>query len=392
MNPTFDPILKKMVAHNHIPEDITGLANLLKGFIGSLDVSSGTEDNPFPPPQIETSGFWMISIAGFVDLDGSSVAFEPGDLLVFDLSEYIYSRVPSIKELPVAASIGSITYWDGTKWSVYTKILLQEDTLIITNTDTFKFVISGDNTGDFIEFNDDIGYVFLLQTLVLPRNGVYLPGTNDAPGDHFQFIEPIFDGSRPGVNLSGIQHLQIRSANEEDAEFNFTILGDNKLAFSGSNNGIQYFVFDDGDGWMGLGTDLFAMDLMTPELQVTFIQRTFDNDERTKINLHNIYNLYFWDEVSVAEGAIKLADGDYYFLNSLDEGANINGNIISGTEVRGMDIVSTKNLFLKYHLQELAPTTEQLTSEAVCLWKQTSTSKTYICFNVGDFIRKVELV
>ncbi len=395
MKRTYDRLQGMDLMHPHKPEDITGLADLLKGFIGSLDVSSGTEDNPFPPPQIETSGFWMISIAGFVDLDGSSVAFEPGDLLVFDLSEYIYSRVPSIKELPVGENPGSVLFWDGTKWDSYTKFILQEDTLVITNNDTFKFVISGDNTGNIIEFNDDIGGVFLGKPLYLDRDGIYLLGTNDNPTEYLKFLEPVLNGNRPVVNLRGINGLQFNHPELDSADLHFDPFGPGRFAFIGNNYGITYLVFEDGDdaAFMALGTDLMYTDKSDLEIQLPFIQLVLDVGDTTRVDLHNIYKLHFWDEVNQAEGSIKLYDSEYYFLDNLNGHASIQiKSAYAEEEVQCQDIISTKNIFFKYHKQASAPTTEQLTTDAACMWEQTGTNKTYLCLNVAGSIRKVEIV
>ena len=93
MKTHFDPILKKLVMHPHDIEDITNLSDLLKGFQGAVDASTGIEGDPISPPVIETSGWWLCMVEGWIDIEGVSTFFEAGDILVYTESTDIYSRV-----------------------------------------------------------------------------------------------------------------------------------------------------------------------------------------------------------------------------------------------------------------------------------------------------------
>ena len=93
MKTHFDVLLGDLVRHAHDPEDITGLANLLRGFQGAVDASSGTLGSPVTPPVITVSGWWLISKQGYVSLGGVSTLFEAGDMLLYTLSTTTYSRI-----------------------------------------------------------------------------------------------------------------------------------------------------------------------------------------------------------------------------------------------------------------------------------------------------------
>lgn len=148
MKTHFDPMLKKQVMHGHDLEDITGIGSIASGNLGALDASAGTLEVPIDPPESTKSGFWIITKAGYIDLDGVSTLFEAGDFLTYDLNSGEYARVdnkildatldisstftnslndPSLVNQklvnerldiyvsPAGAAAGSIPYWDGAK-------------------------------------------------------------------------------------------------------------------------------------------------------------------------------------------------------------------------------------------------------------------------------------
>ncbi|TRZ50987.1 hypothetical protein D4S03_05850, partial [bacterium] len=147
MKTHFDPMLKKQVMHGHDLEDIPGVYSLASGNLGALDASAGTLEDPIDPPASTKSGFWIITVAGYIDLDGVSTLFEAGDFLTFDLDSGEYARVDNkildatldisstftnslagaltnqklvnerldIYVPPAGSAAGSIPYWDGTK-------------------------------------------------------------------------------------------------------------------------------------------------------------------------------------------------------------------------------------------------------------------------------------
>lgn len=147
MKTHFDPMLKKQVMHGHDLEDISGIGSIASGNLGSLDASAGTLEVPIDPPESTKSGFWIITVAGYIDLDGVSTLFEAGDFLTFDLNSGDYARIDNksldatldisstftnsltgglvnqkqvnerldIYVPPAGSAAGSIPYWDGTK-------------------------------------------------------------------------------------------------------------------------------------------------------------------------------------------------------------------------------------------------------------------------------------
>lgn len=95
MSAQFDSILQEVVFHSHDLEDINSLADLLKGFNGSINASTGTLGVPISPPAATVSGWWLITQGGYILIGGVSTLFEAGDMLIYSLSTTTYSRVDS---------------------------------------------------------------------------------------------------------------------------------------------------------------------------------------------------------------------------------------------------------------------------------------------------------
>ena len=89
----YDPLIKTMVRHDHDPQDIIGLADIIKGFQGALDAHTGTLENPMSAPVATTSGWWLITVVGYISVGGASTAFEIGDMLVYSENTGLYSRI-----------------------------------------------------------------------------------------------------------------------------------------------------------------------------------------------------------------------------------------------------------------------------------------------------------
>ena len=83
----------ELVLHEHDTEDISGLENLLKGFQGAFDASTGTSGSPLSPPELDYSGWWLVTNQGHILIEGAATLFEAGDLLVYSLDSDEYSRV-----------------------------------------------------------------------------------------------------------------------------------------------------------------------------------------------------------------------------------------------------------------------------------------------------------
>ena len=95
MKTHYDSLMQQVISHPHDAEDITGLADLLKGFQGTLDASEGTALLPVIPPVSTVSGWWLITEGGYVLIGETGTLFEPGDMLGYTLSTDTYSRVDS---------------------------------------------------------------------------------------------------------------------------------------------------------------------------------------------------------------------------------------------------------------------------------------------------------
>ncbi|MCX6282410.1 MAG: hypothetical protein NTU51_10650 [Bacteroidetes bacterium] len=93
MKTHFDVLIGDMVRHAHDPEDITGLADLMKGFQGAIDASAGGSGNPISPPVITVSGWWLITKGGYILFNSVPNLFEAGDMLIYTHSSGLYSRV-----------------------------------------------------------------------------------------------------------------------------------------------------------------------------------------------------------------------------------------------------------------------------------------------------------
>lgn len=93
MKPHYDILLGDLINHQHDPDDIENLTDLLKGFQGAFDASTGTLETPIAPPSCTTSGWWIVEKEGYVLIGGVATFFEAGDFIVYTLSTETYSRV-----------------------------------------------------------------------------------------------------------------------------------------------------------------------------------------------------------------------------------------------------------------------------------------------------------
>ena len=98
MKTHFDVMIGDLVRHAHDLEDITGLditglANLMRGFQGAVDASAGSSGSPISPPSSTVSGWWLITKAGYISLSGTATQFEAADMLIYTHSNSTYSRV-----------------------------------------------------------------------------------------------------------------------------------------------------------------------------------------------------------------------------------------------------------------------------------------------------------
>ena len=93
MKPHYDVLIGDLVRHAHDPEDITGLQDLIKGFKGAVDASTGTLGSPISAPASTVSGWWLVTKQGYISMGGVSTLFEAGDMLIYTLSATTYSRV-----------------------------------------------------------------------------------------------------------------------------------------------------------------------------------------------------------------------------------------------------------------------------------------------------------
>ena len=93
MKTHFDVLIGDLVRHAHDPEDITGLADLMRGFQGAIDASAGGSGNPISPPVITVSGWWLLTKGGYILFNAVPNLFEAGDMLIYTHSSGLYSRV-----------------------------------------------------------------------------------------------------------------------------------------------------------------------------------------------------------------------------------------------------------------------------------------------------------
>ena len=93
MKTHFDVLIGDIVRHAHDPEDITGLADLMKGFQGAVDASAGTSGSPIAAPTATVSGWWMITKGGYILYNSVPNLFETGDMLIYTHSTTSYSRI-----------------------------------------------------------------------------------------------------------------------------------------------------------------------------------------------------------------------------------------------------------------------------------------------------------
>ena len=93
MKTHFDVLIGDLVRHAHDPEDITGLADLMRGFQGAIDASAGGSGNPISPPVITVSGWWLLTKGGYILFNAVPNLFETGDMLIYTHSSGLYSRV-----------------------------------------------------------------------------------------------------------------------------------------------------------------------------------------------------------------------------------------------------------------------------------------------------------
>ena len=93
MKPHFDVLIGDLVCHAHDPEDITGLADLLRGFQGAVDASAGTSGAPIAAPTSTVSGWWLITKGGYILFNSVPNLFEAGDMLIYTHSTTSYSKV-----------------------------------------------------------------------------------------------------------------------------------------------------------------------------------------------------------------------------------------------------------------------------------------------------------
>ena len=76
MKPHYDVLIGDLVRHAHDPEDITGLQDLIKGFKGAVDASTGTLGSPISAPASTVSGWWLVTKQGYISMGGVSTLFE----------------------------------------------------------------------------------------------------------------------------------------------------------------------------------------------------------------------------------------------------------------------------------------------------------------------------
>ena len=233
-----------------------------KGNLGSIDAGAGTQAIPIVCPASTKSGFWIITVAGYVNLGGVSTAFDTNDLLVYDLTSNSYSRLdtknadvnidlssnftnslalvaPNQKAVnerldlitaPAGAAgiSGALTYWDGTKRiNIDTdaiKWIANNKQLLFGNDASIKI---GEHTitrlsSNFLQTNNSllIGGYFQSSLLAYMGAGIALEmgfgikGANKANTAYLSFITRNSTGSETVYDLTSVGNITMPFASQ----------------------------------------------------------------------------------------------------------------------------------------------------------------------------------